>query len=166
MSRRSKATGWKIPIIFCLVIIFLIGLAKLFLGRDPAELPVPPALLEKARSAHLNLDDEGGKEWKERIIQAASGFSDMGEKDRKLAAIALDALKKDRQDAAAAATVLIKDRAEKDMVLERIFSQAVNDCDKLPYAVFAVRGTVNRDSALSMLGILEKSWKKCENSQP
>lgn len=166
MSRRPKATGWKIPLIFCLAMIFLFGLAKLFLGSDADDLPMRAALLDKARAARLHLDDETGREWKEKIIQAASGFADMGEKDRKLAAIALSALGEGRQDAAAAATVLIKDRAERDRMLEKIFSQAMDECERLPYAVFAVRGTSNRESALAMLGILEKYWKKCEKPQP
>ncbi|MFQ9869092.1 MAG: hypothetical protein ACLRWP_20800 [Bilophila wadsworthia] len=71
----NRATGWKIPLLFCGVILSIVAVAALF-RHTPEPPAVPQALLKEAKGIRIDLEsDPEGQSWKARIASAASGFS-------------------------------------------------------------------------------------------
>lgn len=72
----NKATGWKIPLLFCGVVLAIVCIVSVFRGGKAAPPAVPAPLLRQAEAITIDLDaDAEGKAWKARIASAASGFS-------------------------------------------------------------------------------------------
>lgn len=166
MRGREKATGWKVPLLFCGVIVLLVAIASLW-KQPPAPPPdLPPALEARARALTINLDadgpsEDGGQSWKERIVSAGSGFYARALKDERLAAVADAALAAGRLDAACAAAVLVADTERRDRVFADILTAAQGSCRRLPWGVFAVRGVRSPEQAARMAHGLAQRWRDC-----
>ena len=140
----EKATGWKVPLLFCAAIAGLTILGIQFMPEaDKPELP--PELVRKARSVIIDLDNPDGKSWHDAIVDAASGFAPQEAKDIKLAAIFNKAMSEGRLDGACAAVVHLRDSDLRARALRDIFSFALEKCENLPWGVFAVNA--ENDSA-------------------
>lgn len=86
----NRATGWKIPLLFCGVILSIVAVAALFRAHAPEPPAVPQALLNEAKGIRIDLEsDPEGQSWKARIASAASGFSTQADKDGRLGEIVL-----------------------------------------------------------------------------
>lgn len=147
MRASQKATGWKVPLIFCATILGMVALAALFRPAPPAPPELPPALVARARALVIDLDTPEGRPWKERIVEAASGFTAPEVKSERLRAVAAEAMARGRLDAALAAAVQVPDEARRHAAFAEIFAAAAGECAHLPWAVFAIRGV--RDPALA-----------------
>ena len=81
----NRATGWKIPLLFCGVILSIVAVAALFSGTRSRTARRPQALLKEAKGIRIDLEsDPEGQSWKARIASAASGFSTQADKDGRL----------------------------------------------------------------------------------
>ncbi|MBD5627749.1 MAG: GTP cyclohydrolase [Desulfovibrio sp.] len=161
MGARQKATGWKVPLLFCGAMLVLVGLGAL-LRTPPAPPPeLPQPLMDKARALAIDLDTPGGRPWKERIVSAASGFVAPEVKAQRLSAVAAEATARGRLDAACAAAVQIEDEARRDAAFEGVFRAAQASCADLPWAVFAVHGVRGRQRAEALAGELHARWRAC-----
>lgn len=106
----NRATGWKIPLLFCGVILSIVAVAALFRAHAPEPPAVPQALLKEAKGIRIDLEsDPEGQSWKARIASAASGFSTQADKDGRLGEIVLTTAENKRFDASCTAAVLIRD---------------------------------------------------------
>lgn len=158
---REKATGWKVPLIFCAAIILILGACKVIAGLNAAGPDLPEAMLREAAAVKLSLDDAGGKKWMDKIVNAASSFAERDSKDKKLALLAEEALSRQRPDEAAAAIIMIKNVPERDKLLKRIFFLTSGECGLLPWAVFAIKSTRDSQEASAMLKTLNPVWEEC-----
>lgn len=161
MGARQKATGWKVPLLFCGAMLIMVALGCLLRTPPPAPPELPQALVDKARALAIDLDTAGGRPWKERIIGAASGFVAPEVKGERLAAVAAEATAQGRLDAALAAAVQIEDEARRDAAFEGVFRAARASCATLPWAVFAVHGVRVRQRAEALAGELDARWRAC-----
>ncbi|MDO5483470.1 MAG: GTP cyclohydrolase [Desulfovibrionaceae bacterium] len=162
--RKEKATGWKVPLLFCAVLLALIGLAAVLRGGPAPLPPVPTPLLEQAQGMDIRLTGAEGTQWQSRITSEASGFAPRAEKDAKLYALVGEALAAGRQDAACTASVLVGDVALRDAALGQIFEHAVADCGRLVWGVFAIRGA-SPEAAASWAAALDARWRACNKGQ-
>ena len=86
---QQKATGWKVPLLFCAVM----GVAVLstWLWRNlgkPEVPPLEPGLVAVAQTYHIDLEaDPEGKLLRESITNASTGFATHDSKDARLAAL-------------------------------------------------------------------------------
>ncbi len=158
----AKATGWKIPLIFCGAIILIALVGRFILPAGPNLPEIPQSLLELAKNRKIDLDKPEGKDWKEQMVSAASGFAAPEAKDYRLAAIIDSALAQKRFDAACAAAVLMRLQDDKNRALKNIFAKASQSCEEAPWAVFAIRGLGNAPEAADLTEILAKKWQQCE----
>lgn len=160
-TRREKATGWKVPLLFCAVILGIVAVAASF--RDSPELvrELPPGLVEQAQHIVIDLDGPDGKLWKERISAAASGFVARDFKDERLRVVVAEALEQERYDVACTAAVLIADEERRNAVFGNVFESAVKTCDSLPWGVFAVRGSFSPEQVEEWSARLEARWRMC-----
>ena len=105
---QQKATGWKVPLLFCAVM----GVAVLgtWLWRNlgkPEVPPLEPGLVAVAQTYHIDLEaDPEGKLLRESITNASTGFATHDSKDARLAALIDKSLDMGRFDAACVAAVL------------------------------------------------------------
>lgn len=165
MKRAAKSTGWKIPLLFCGAVILLAVFIRILLPHGSPEPEFPPDLHELAKNLRIDLDnDKDGKAWKNRMVNAASGFISRDTKDRRLAAIIDDALSAEHFAAACAGTMLMENMTARRLSLAKIFEKAVDDCDTAPWAVFAIRGMGNVDEAIIMNKKLTEVWRECKKS--
>ncbi|MBD5539438.1 MAG: GTP cyclohydrolase [Desulfovibrio sp.] len=161
MGARQKATGWKVPLLFCGAMLVLVALGALLRTPPAAPPELPPALVDKARALVIDLDTPGGRPWKERIVNAASGFVAPEVKAERLGAVAAEATAQGRLDAACAAAVQIEDEARRDAAFEGVFRATAASCASLPWAVFAVHGVRGRPLAEALAGELDARWRAC-----
>ena len=137
----NRATGWKIPLLFCGVIISIVAVAALFRPQAQEPPAIPGALLQKAKGIRIDLEsDTEGRSWKARIASAASGFSTQADKDGRLGEIVLTTAENKRFDASCTAAVLIRDDGVRDGLMRKIADAAAGDCASLPWGVFAMHG--------------------------
>lgn len=131
----NRATGWKIPLLFCGVILSIVAVAALFRAHAPEPPAVPQALLKEAKGIRIDLEsDPEGQSWKARIASAASGFSTQADKDGRLGEIVLTTAENKRFDASCTAAVLIRDDGLRDGLMRKIANAASADCASLPWA--------------------------------
>lgn len=161
MGARQKATGWKVPLLFCGAMLVLVGLGALWRTPPPGPPELPAALVAQARARSIDLDTPGGRAWKERIVSAASGFVPQEVKAERLGAVAAEAVGAGRLDAGLAAAVQIEDEARRDAAFEGIFRAAAESCAELPWAVFAVHGVRSPELASRLARSLEERWRAC-----
>lgn len=128
----NRATGWKIPLLFCGVILSIVAVAALFRAHAPEPPAVPQALLKEAKGIRIDLEsDPEGQSWKARIASAASGFSTQADKDGRLGEIVLTTAENKRFDASCTAAVLIRDDGLRDGLMRKIANAASADCASL-----------------------------------
>lgn len=161
MGARQKATGWKVPLLFCGAVLILVALGALL--RPPAPRPpeLPEALTERARELVIDLATPEGRSWKERIVGAASGFVAAEVKGERLAAVAAEATAAGRLDAASAAAAQIEDEARRDAAFAGIFEAAARECASLAWGVFAVHGVRDHGLAAVLARELTARWQAC-----
>ena len=161
MGARQKATGWKVPLLFCGAVLILVALGALL--RPPAPRPpeLPEALTARARALVIDLDTPEGRPWKERVVSAASGFVAPEVKSERLAAVAAGAVAEGRLDAACAAAAQMEDIARRDAAFAGIFAAAARECVTLPWAVFAVHGVRGPGHADALASELTARWEAC-----
>ncbi|WP_297048306.1 GTP cyclohydrolase [uncultured Desulfovibrio sp.] len=161
MGARQKATGWKVPLLFCGAIAGMVALAAAWRTPPPPPPALPAPLVERARTLAIDLEAPEGRPWKERIVRAASGFVPPEAKTERLARVAAEALAARRPDAACAAAVQVPDEARRDSVFADIFQAAAEECGTLPWGVFAVHGVREPELAASLARALEQRWQAC-----
>lgn len=161
MGARQKATGWKVPLLFCGVIVIMVALAAAWRTPPPPPPAVPAPLVERARALSIDLEAPEGRRWKERIVQAASGFVPAGVKTERLARVVAEALAARRPDAACAAAVQVPDEARRNEAFADIFRAATKECATLPWGVFAVHGVRDPELAATLARALERRWRAC-----
>lgn len=161
MGARQKATGWKVPLLFCGVIVGVVALAAAWRTPPPRPPALPGPLVARARALAIDLEAPEGRPWKERIVRAASGFVPPEVKTERLARVAAEALAARRLDAACAAAVQVPDETRRDFTFEGIFHAAAEECGTLPWGVFAVHGVREPELAASLARALERRWRAC-----
>lgn len=159
MPPADKATGWKVPLLFCCAILALVAVGAVFTRREPPRPELPGPLVRKAAAMTVEVTD---KAWKERIVSSASGFSSHEEKDRNLSRVVDEALHSVNFDAACTAVVLVRQDNVRDTLFRSIFDKALEDCQTLPWAVVAVRGVAAEQAARNMADVLARQWEACE----
>ena len=138
---QQKATGWKVPLLFCAVM----GVAVLgtWLWRNlgkPEVPPLEPGLVAVAQTYHIDLEaDPEGKLLRESITNASTGFATHDSKDARLAALIDKSLDMGRFDAACVAAVLLFDQHKREGKLMHIARSAAKDCATLPWGAFAAK---------------------------
>lgn len=165
MGARQKATGWKVPLLFCGVIGMVVALAAAWRTPPPPPPAVPAPLVERARALAIDLEAPEGRAWKERIVRAASGFVPAGVKTERLARVVAEALAAHRLDAACAAAVQVPDEARRNDAFADIFRAAAKECATLPWGVFAVHGVREPELAASLARTLEQRWRACGGAE-
>ena len=152
----NRATGWKIPLLFCGVILSIVAVAALFRAHAPEPPAVPQALLKEAKGIRIDLEsDPEGQSWKARIASAASGFSTQADKDGRLGEIVLTTAENKRFDASCTAAVLIR----------KIANAASADCASLPWGVFAMHGMRDPQTQAEASALLTQRWKECHEGR-
>ena len=157
----NRATGWKIPLLFCGVILSIVAVAALFRAHAPEPPAVPQALLNEAKGIRIDLEsDPEGQSWKARIASAASGFSTQADKDGRLGEIVLTTAENKRFDASCTAAVLIRDDGLRDGLMRKIANAASADCASLPWGVFAMHGMRDPQTQAEASALLTQRWKE------
>ena len=157
----KRSTGWKIPLMFCGVILSVVGLVGLLRGK-PEPPAVPGPLLAQAQAIAINLDaDAEGKEWKARIASAASGFAAPADKDARLKGLIEISIESGRFDAACTAAVLVRDDDLRDALLARLLDAASAQCATLPWGVLAAHGMGDAAAKASAHRALTRQWERC-----
>lgn len=159
----QKATGWKVPLIFCAVILVVVAVAWGYRKMTaPAPLPLRQELLTLAAEAHIDLDaDEEGRRYKEELIAAGRGFSPKYLKDEKVLAIAREALERGRVDVTVTAVHVLNDTGRRDEILRLLAKRGLDDCAALPWAVFAVRNLQDYPLAVDYTNKLNPRYDMC-----
>lgn len=69
----DKATGWKIPLLFCATVILIVSVVALWRYLSRPEIPtLEPGLLEQARALHIDLEaDAWGRSFKNLLVDSA-----------------------------------------------------------------------------------------------
>lgn len=162
----TRATGWKIPLIFCGVVLGIVGLFSLLRTEPAVQVPeVPAPLLAQARAIVIDLNTAPeGSLWKERITAAGSGFASHADKDTKLAFVIRDAVARQRFDAACTAAVLVYDTPKRDAVLEETAQAAAGDCSTLPWGVMAAHGMRDPFVQARTHEMLTERWNACRDA--
>lgn len=158
-----KATGWKIPLIFCAAILVFVFAAQAWRkATAPAPLPLREELLSLAAEAHIDLDaDEEGRRYKEELIAAGRGFSPKYMKDDKVIGIAHEALGRNRVDVMVTAVHVLNDTGRRDEILRLLVRQGLEECAALPWAVFAVRNLQDYPLAMDYTTRLNARYDQC-----
>lgn len=168
-GRRQKATGWKVPLIFCAVILLMAGAGWLYRKvTAPPPLPINAELLEYAAKTHFDLDaDEEGRKFKEELISASRGFSPAYAKDEKLAAVAGQAIDAGRMDVLVTAIGVIRDGDKRTKLLKLLASNSMKRCEDLPWAVFAARNLTHEyATAMELTSTLNARYEECKREMP
>ncbi|MFQ8738547.1 MAG: GTP cyclohydrolase [Bilophila wadsworthia] len=161
----NRATGWKIPLLFCGVILSIVAVAALFRHTLPNR-PPSQALLKEAKGIRIDLEsDPEGQSWKARIASAASGFSTQADKDGRLGEIVLTTAENKRFDASCTAAVLIRDDGLRDGLMRKIANAASADCASLPWGVFAMHGMRDPQAQAEASALLTQRWKECHEGR-
>ena len=151
----NRATGWKIPLLFCGVILSIVAVAALFRAHAPEPPAVPQALLKEAKGIRIDLEsDPEGQSWKARIASAASGFSTQADKDGRLGEIVLTTAENKRFDAGL-----------RDGLMRKIANAASADCASLPWGVFAMHGMRDPQAQAEASALLTQRWKECHEGR-
>lgn len=161
MYKREKSTDWKIPLIFCGVIILLTMIIAPFTRQKQIPENIPPELLQKAISLKIDLHSKEKKEWSEQILAAASGFRAQSQKDLQLEQIVRTATENNQYDAAFAAIAHIRNRNLRENLAAQIFQKTERDCANLPWTIFALRIIGDMEQKKEMLKKINESYEQC-----
>lgn len=159
----QKATGWKVPLIFCAVMGAAVLGTWLWRHLDKPDVPpLEPGLVAVAQTYHIDLDaDPEGKLLRESITNASTGFASHDSKDARLAALIDKALDMGRFDAACVAAVLLFDEHKREGKLMRIARGAAGDCTTLPWGAFAARAMKDPGVQTDAHFLLNARWREC-----
>lgn len=163
--RREKTTGWKVPLVFCCVILLLSYTVWLFMPKGDSVPTLPDELERQARGIKISLTDPEGKEWLDAITSAASGFADLSEKERKLNNIIDEALDRKRFDVACTALALLRQDSSRESAIKKIIDLSIQNCQTLPWAVFAYKAAANPSRIRSIHKTITDQWLKCEDKE-
>lgn len=162
----KRATGWKIPLLFCGVVVAVVVVTSLLRQEKVDMTPIPAPLLEQAKAIHMNLEgDEDGKGWKELISKTAGAFATRADKDVRLTIVIKDAAKLHRFDAACTASVLMYNDHQRDAVLLEVGQTALQDCANLPWAVMASGGMKDPKTLAALHSEITTRWESCSRSK-
>lgn len=160
---QQKATGWKVPLLFCAVM----GVAVLgtWLWRNlgkPEVPPLEPGLVAVAQTYHIDLEaDPEGKLLRESITNASTGFATHDSKDARLSALIDKSLDMGRFDAACVAAVLLFDQHKREGKLMHIARSAAKDCATLPWGAFAAKAMKDPGVQIDAHFLLNARWREC-----
>ena len=160
---QQKATGWKVPLLFCAVM----GVAVLGTGLwrnlgKPEVPPLEPGLVAVAQTYHIDLEaDPEGKLLRESITNASTGFATHDSKDARLAALIDKSLDMGRFDAACVAAVLLFDQHKREGKLMHIARSAAKDCATLPWGAFAAKAMKDPGVQTDAHFLLNARWREC-----
>lgn len=158
----DKSTGWKIPLLFCAVIIAIVATVSLFKHEEITHPEVPGQLEQKAREIRIDMNAPQNRDWKEAIIEAGGGFSNGDVKDERLVNVIKQALEAKRMDVACTAINLVRKRDLREKSLFAILEMSLRDCQSLPWGVFALHGSSDPGNMAKMHGLLLEKWQQCE----
>ena len=162
----NKATGWKIPLLFCGVVLGSVCIVSLSRGGTATPPAVPASLLHRAEAIAIDLDaDAEGKAWKARIASAAGGFSAAQTKDANLEKLILTALEARRFDASCTAAVLIRDDSLRDALFDRILETSAAECASLPWGVLAAHGMRDPNAQTAAHARLPRAGATCHEGK-
>ena len=160
---QQKATGWKVPLLFCAVMGVAVLGTWLWRNLDKPEVPpLEPGLVAAAQTYHIDLDaDPEGKLLRESITNASTGFAPHDSKDARLAALIDKSLDMDRFDAACVAAVLLFDPHKREGKLMHIARSAARDCATLPWGAFAAKAMKDPGVQTDAHFLLNARWREC-----
>ncbi len=159
----EKSTGWKVPLLFCAVVILLAGAARVWHGATaPDVTPLEESLAARAGGFRIDLPaDERGRYYQKAITNAATGFQPRSQKDAALRALLETAVADKRFDAACTAVTLIHDHDLRESLLDRLAAAASQDCATLPWGAFAARAMRDPQRRDRTHVLLNRLWAQC-----
>ena len=159
----GKATGWKIPLLFCAAAILIVSVVALWRYLSRPEIPaLEPGLLEQARALHIDLEaDAWGRSFKNLLVDSAAGFSGHALKDAKVELLAREAMDSGRFDGACAASALVYNDYKRDGLLADMVRRAANDCADLPWGAFAAKKMNGAGVRIDAHVLLNTRWREC-----
>lgn len=162
MMSDARTTGWKIPLIFCAVVLGVVAITALLRWERVDAPPLPDALLAQAQAIVIQLDnDEEGRKWKADISAVAGGFTTRAEKDQRIMALVRLTLEHKRYDAACTAAVLMYNNHQRDAAFQEIGDVALQECATLPWGVMAAKGMHFPKAQAEMQTLLIQRWQEC-----
>lgn len=163
INQDARATGWKIPLLFCIIMVAVVGLTA-FLRTDNTPVPELPApLFEQARAITIDLGQSPeGRAWKERISATAGGFVTRADKDIKITYLVHSAVEQQHFDAACTAAVLMYNDHKRDEALIHIAQSAMTQCATLPWAVMAAKGMKDKQNIITVHEHVSAEWQRCQ----
>ena len=164
MRQEQKSVGWRVPILFCGFILFVVGGLSFLKNKTPDLADsLPPELIEKARNSGIDMNTAKNREWQERIIAAASGFSAREDKDRRLLAIVDAALSENNFEAACAAFSQMGRADSRQAASDRIFRESIKKCDDLIWGVYAAVRDEDFAPDNERARELGRRWEECQS---
>lgn len=138
MAERS--TGWKMPLLICLIVLLGVGV-KYLLTADVPLTPLPAPLVAEAKTFDIRADmNREGEMWMEQITTSSSGMAQKEGRDRAVELVARKALAMGRFSAACTAAAVMFHTDIRDTLLNDIGRAAAENRETLPWAVYATEG--------------------------
>ena len=107
------------------------------------------------------------RKFKEELISAGRGFSPAYAKDEKIAAVAGQAIDAGRLDVLVTAIGVIRDGDRRTKLLKLLAPKAMERCEDLPWAVFAVRNLTHEyGTAMDLTRTLNARYEECKRTMP
>lgn len=162
-ARSHKATGWKIPLLFCAAALLVVGAVGLWRHLNRPDIPaLEPELLARAQALRIDLEaDDWGRAFKNLLTESAAGFSGHELKDAKVELLAREAMDSGRFDAACAASTLMYDDYKRDGLLAAMVRRAAASCATLPWGAFAAEGMRGSGAKTGARSLLNARWRAC-----
>lgn len=159
----EKATGWKIPLQFCAVVILLVGAVQLWRSATAPDItPLEASLVARAEGFRIDLPaDDRGRYYQKAITSAATGFQPRPQKDAALRTLYEAAIRDKRFDAACTAITLIGDTDLRETLLDSLVDAAAADCSTLPWGAFAARAMRDPEHQNKTHIRLNQLWAQC-----
>lgn len=162
----EKSTGWKVPLLFCAVVILLVGALQFWRSvTAPDVTPLDASLLARADAFRIDLPaDDRGRYYQKAIANAATGFQPRPQKDAALRALCETAIADNRFDAACTAVTLINDSGLRETLLDTLATSAAKDCATLPWGAFAAKAMRDPEHRSRTHTLLNRLWSQCPRS--
>ena len=162
----EKSTVWKVPLLFCAVVILLVGALQLWRSATaPDVVPLDATLLARADTFHIDLPaDDRGRYYQKALTNAATGFQPRPQKDAALRTLCEAAIADKRFDAACTAVTLISDSDLRETLLDTLATTAAKDCATLPWGAFAAKAMRDPEHRNKTHTLLNQLWSQCPRS--
>lgn len=162
----EKSTGWKVPLLFCAVVVLLVGALQLWRSATaPDVTPLDAGLIARADEFRIDLPaDERGRYYQKAITNAATGFQPRPQKDAALRTLYETAIADKRFDAACTAVALINDYELRETLLDTLAITAAGDCATLPWGAFAAKAMRDPERRNKTHILLNQHWSRCPRS--